>query len=88
MKFVECPTIGKRALSEFVYGGLYQPEPDQNQATQQQWSEFLFYRNSAPQTQEELWYHRPTGIWFLFSRNTLSDVISEVRLATEGVSRV
>lgn len=84
MKFVECPMIGRRALSEFTYGGAQQLEPEHTEVSDQSWSEFLFYRHSHPQTQKEWWHHRPTGIWYIFERNTLTDEISQVSLAVKG----
>jgi len=84
MKFVQCPDIGRRALSEFVYGGVQQAEPDHTVVSEKEWADFLFYRHSHPQVQLEWWYHRPTGIWFLFKRNTLTDEILKVSLASKG----
>ncbi|WP_373019571.1 sarcosine oxidase subunit delta [Thiomicrorhabdus sp.] len=83
MKFVSCPHIGNRALSEFTYGGALRNEPDFETVSDKQWADYVFHRHSEPKTQQEWWYHRPTGMWFIFTRNTLTDVISQVELATE-----
>lgn len=84
MKFVQCPLIGRRALSEFTYGGIVEKEPDQATVDEAGWTEYVFYRHSHPQTQKEWWYHRPSGIWFWFERNTLTDEISDISPAVRG----
>ncbi|MBD3611307.1 MAG: sarcosine oxidase subunit delta [Hydrogenovibrio crunogenus] len=84
MKFIDCPLLGKRALNEFVYGGSVKAEPDHDSVMQKEWSEHIFYRHSHPQIQKEWWYHRPTGMWFFFERDTLTDVIHHVSPATKG----
>ncbi|WP_130536649.1 sarcosine oxidase subunit delta [Thiomicrorhabdus indica] len=85
MKFVTCPSLGRRALSEFTYGGRLEKEPDQETVSEKEWTDYVFYQNGAPQTLKEWWYHRPTGIWFLFERNTLTDRITQVEFAKRGV---
>lgn len=84
MKFVNCPDIGRRALSEFTYGGVLELEPEFEGLTESEWTEHLFYKHSHPQEQKEWWYHRPTGMWFIFVRDTLTDVISSIKVATKG----
>ncbi len=84
MKFVDCPALGRRALSEFTYGGIVEVEPDFATVSESEWAEHVFYRHSQPQQQKEWWYHRATGMWFFFERNTLTDVISKVTVASKG----
>jgi len=84
MKFVNCPNLGKRALSEFSYGGIVEHEPDYATVTETEWTDHVFYRHSHPQEQKEWWYHRATGMWFFFQRNTLTDVVSKVTIASKG----
>lgn len=84
MKFITCPTIGTRALSEFIFGGLVESEPDFEGLSEQDWASHVFYRRSHPQVQKEWWYHRPTAMWFFFVRDTLTDEISQVSIAQKG----
>lgn len=86
MKFVECPDIGRRALSEFTYGGVVKRLPKTNDVNDKAWTDYLFYRHSHPQQQLEWWHHRPTGIWFWFERHTLMDQIVKVTVAASGVN--
>ncbi|MBN2606788.1 MAG: sarcosine oxidase subunit delta [Thiotrichales bacterium] len=86
MKFVTCPSLGKRALSEFTYGGRYEQEPAQETVSEKEWADYVFYHNGAPKVQIEWWYHRPTGIWFLFERDTLTDRINKVDFARKGMT--
>jgi len=84
MKFVDCPALGRRALSEFSYGGIVESEPDFETVSESEWAQHVFYRHSQPQQNKEWWYHRATGMWFLFERNTLTDEISNVSVANGG----
>lgn len=84
MKFIECPVLGRRALSEFNYGGVVEVEPDFQSVSDVEWANHVFYRHSHPQNQKEWWYHRATGIWFFFERNTLTDVITNITIAAGG----
>jgi sarcosine oxidase subunit delta len=71
MKLIPLPDLGPRPRSEFDYGGeLRRPPFDADQAA---WADYLFNRQGAPGLLREWWYHRPTGAWYLFERDTLSD---------------
>ncbi|MBS99875.1 MAG: sarcosine oxidase subunit delta [Oceanospirillaceae bacterium] len=83
MKLLDCADIGKRPITEFDYlGEIRIPPSDADEST---WADYVFNRNGAPGVLRERWYHRPTGRWFIFERDTLTDQIigqvdaSEVR---------
>ncbi len=46
MKFVTCPSLGRRALSEFTYGGRLEREPDQETVSEKEWADYVFYHNA------------------------------------------
>ncbi|KEA64169.1 Sarcosine oxidase delta subunit [Marinobacterium lacunae] len=76
MKLLDCPVIGKRPISEFDYLGEVRVPP--SQADELVWADYVFNRKGAPGVLRERWYHRPTGRWFVFDRDTLTDEIVAV----------
>ena len=79
MKIIDCPIIGRRAVSEFTIGGVLAPEPaDLGEYTAAAW---VYDRNSVPMQRTEWWFHGATQLWFTVRRDTASDEILEVRPA-------
>lgn len=76
MKLLDCPLIGQRAISEFDYVGEVRIPPVDGNATV--WADYVFNRQGAPGILRERWYHRPTGNWFIFDRDTLTDEVIAV----------
>lgn len=72
MKLIPCPGLGSRPRSEFDYAGEVRRPPVD--ASPDVWADHVFNRNGAPGVLREWWYHRPTGRWFVFERDTLRDV--------------
>lgn len=77
MKLFDCPVIGKRPISEFdYYGEIRRPPIDAaGESDQARWTDYVFNRNGAPGVLRELWYHRPTGRWYVMERDTISDEV-------------
>ena len=73
MKLIDCPHIGARSASEFVYGGEVRRPPLGEEVSDQQWAAYVFNRDSAPGVKREWWCHAPSGMWFVFERDTLTD---------------
>lgn len=73
MKLIECPILGPRPESEFVFGGDVRIPPKQDDADDKQWAAYVFNRDGAPGVKREWWYHGSSGIWFVFERNTLTN---------------
>lgn len=67
-----CPHCGERNVSEFRYGGEYNPRPKSpNEVDDQEWANFLFMRDNILGVQLEWWYHRAgCGSWFVAERHT------------------
>jgi len=78
MKILDCPHIGKRLQSEFVYAGEVQLQPDPNAADDQEWADYVFNHSGEPRVQYEWWYHGASGLWFVWQRNTLTDEFIKV----------
>ncbi|MBM4069660.1 MAG: sarcosine oxidase subunit delta [Planctomycetes bacterium] len=74
MKILTCPINGPRPITEFAYGGELREMPDPARATDAEWTDYVFNRNSVPSTKCEWWCHTSSGVWFIAVRDTASDV--------------
>lgn len=72
---IPCPWCGLRDLTEFRFGGeagvLRPLQPDQS--SDEQWADYLYYRNNLNGPQVERWVHAyGCRQWFELSRDTHS----------------
>ncbi|MEM7542337.1 MAG: sarcosine oxidase subunit delta [Pseudomonadota bacterium] len=79
MKYIECPTLGRRPYSEFAISGILEPEPSERPDMGA--ARWAFDRHSVPTVRTEWWYHTPSQLWFKVTRDTGNDRIAEVELA-------
>jgi sarcosine oxidase subunit delta len=81
MLHIPCPWCGKRAESEFRFGGeshVERPEPP-SVADDARWADYLFYRDNRKGMQAERWLHRfGCGRWFNMVRSSVSHEILAV----------
>ena len=86
---IPCPHCGVRDQDEFRFGGeatVIRPADPQS-ASDQAWSEYLFYRVNAMGPQLERWLHAfGCGEWFLIRRDTLTHEITEVLTMAEAMN--
>jgi len=75
MKLMTCPINGRRALSEFAYGGELRETQDPATASDQAWADYVFNRSGVPGVKTEWWCHTPSGVWFIAERDTTTDTI-------------
>lgn len=75
MKLIDCLHIGARPMSEFTFGGEVSIAPDPRLASDEAWADYVFNRDNTPGVKREWWYHTPSGMWFVFERNTVTDEI-------------
>ena len=75
MKLMTCPINGRRALSEFAYGGELRETQDPATASDQAWADYVFNRSGVPGVKKEWWCHTPSGVWFIAERDTTTDTI-------------
>ena len=75
MKLLRCPINGVRAMQEFAHGGELRSQPDETQATDAQWADYVFNRSGEPGVKKEWWYHLASGTWFVAERNTKTDEV-------------
>ena len=53
MKLMTCPINGRRAISEFAYGGELREMPDPAIASDQAWADYVFNRSGVPGVKTE-----------------------------------
>lgn len=87
MLSIRCPWCGPRCESEFCCGGeahLERPVPAE-QVTDEQWAQYLFYRDNTKGVYCERWCHRHgCGQWFNVARDTITHEIFAVYSMGEG----
>ena len=84
MKILNCPLNGPRNISEFTYGGEYNPLPDPEQSSKQAWAEHVFFHDNRAGLVTEWWMHTATAYWFLADRNTITDEILRTYRVSEA----
>ncbi len=75
MKIMPCPINGPRPIQEFQFGGELRDMPDPQQASDDQWADYIFNRTGEPGVKREWWYHVPSGTWFVAERDNVTDTI-------------
>ena len=79
MMQLNCPWCGVRDEPEFIYGGtthLARPGPD---ASDQEWGEYLFFRDNPKGLHHERWRHAyGCGQWFNVVRHTVTHEVRSV----------
>ncbi len=76
MMLIDCPECGPRNENEFHYGGqAHVPYPEAGGAhlTDQEWSEYLFFRDNTKGAFAERWLHSAgCRRWFNAVRDTVT----------------
>lgn len=76
MQAIPCPWCGKRAESEFRYGGESHVERPGLAADDGRWADYLYFRANTKGVQRERWQHqRGCGLWFNLVRDTATHAI-------------
>lgn len=89
MFLLSCPNCGLRNVSEFRFGGEYNPRPaDPLAASDENWIEYEFMRVNKMGVEKEWWYHRSgCGLWFLAERHTKThEVVTTYRWEEDGAA--
>lgn len=84
MKVIVCPINGSRPVSEFIYHGEVRQEPDQDNCSDAEWSDYVFNRSGIPAVKKEWWCHTPSNTWFIAERDTAKDHVIRTYLYGEG----
>jgi len=74
MLLIDCPYCGKRPEIEFAYGGEAHIARAPKDATDKEWTAFLYQRGNSRGDHAERWRHvRGCGRFFNAVRNTVTD---------------
>lgn len=91
MLLIECPWCGPRNETEYQYGGeahVAYPE-DPSQLSDQEWAEYLFYRNNPRGLLAERWAHAMgCRRWFNVIRDTVTYEIKSVYRIGESAPKI
>ena len=80
MMTIDCIYCGTRNASEFRYLGETGHRPDPNQATPEEWRDYLYFHCNPSGWTTERWLHRAGCRRFLIvERNTATNEIRAVR---------
>lgn len=81
MMLIPCPWCGPRPDSEFSAGGeahIVRP-PDPAALTDEQWGQYLYFRDNVKGAQCERWFHAyGCRRWFNVARDTVTHAITAV----------
>lgn len=82
MLVLTCPNCGARNVSEFRFGGEYNPRPrDPEAVSDEAWARYLYMRKNTMGVQTEWWYHSSgCGLWFLAERHTRTNSVVRTTL--------
>lgn len=76
---IPCPHCGVRDENEFAFGGEAHLERPPLEATDAEWTRYLFVRDNPLGVHAERWRHaRGCGQWFNLQRHTLTHEIVAV----------
>ena len=84
---IDCPNCRTRPVWEFHYGGPVQarPAPD---ASDEDWTAYLYNRPNIRGVQVEWWYHRSAcKMWFVVERDTRTNQVLCTRSHVSGGGR-
>ena len=80
MKYFDCPVIGERPASEFICAGSAIEGLANEDAAAVRHG--LYFGDATARIKREWWWHRPSQLWFLVTRDTRTDGVSEISLPT------
>jgi sarcosine oxidase subunit delta len=83
---IPCPYCGIRDQDEFRFGGESRARRPENpdQLSDEEWAEYLFYRDNVKGRHEELWVHSyGCRQWFNVTRDTCThEIVGSRRLGS------
>ncbi|MEM9317871.1 MAG: sarcosine oxidase subunit delta [Pseudomonadota bacterium] len=81
---IECPILGPRPETEFVYGGdATVKRPDMSERDPDAWLDYVFHRDNPRGIHKEYWQHIQARHWLVVERDTLTHEVIQASLARE-----
>ena len=82
---IACPQCGDRPGAEFDCGGTTGIARPPLSCSDEEWTEYLFFRRNPKGAHAERWRHtHGCGLWFNVARDTVTHEISAVCAITEA----
>ena len=82
---INCPILGLRPETEFVYGGdAAVKRPANAEQDMAPWLDYVFNRDNPRGTHREYWQHIQARHWLVVERDTLTHNVVDVTLAREA----
>ncbi|MGD9601065.1 MAG: sarcosine oxidase subunit delta [Gammaproteobacteria bacterium] len=82
MKHFDCPLIGRRPVSEFLCaGGAIHGLLQEDAAAARHG---VYFGDATARVKREWWFHRPSHLWFVIARDTATDEVTQVALASRA----
>ena len=86
---IKCPFCGERDHSEFTYGGDGSIDYPSLDASVEEWTNAIFFRENICGEQLETWHHtNGCRMWIKVIRNTMTHEISSVEFADNKVKKI
>ena len=73
---LSCPNCGPREVTDFAFGGEYNPRPSARPSLRDL-NTYIYFRRNVAGTQREWWHHRSgCRAWFLAERDTRTNAVA------------
>ena len=83
---IECPWCGVRNEDEFSYGGDATVERPADDASQDDWYDYVYTRNNPAGRHREYWHHiNGCRAWIRLERDTLTHEIFSIEPASPNL---
>ncbi len=80
MKIFNCPILGPRPASEFLCAGSALAGMQNDDLHDARHG--VYFGDATAKVKREWWFHRASQLWFLISRDTATDSVLEIALAS------
>ena len=83
---IQCPWCGVRNEDEFSYGGDATVERPTDEASQDDWYDYVYTRNNPAGRHREYWHHaNGCRAWLIMERDTVTHEIFSVNPASPNL---
>jgi len=85
MMRIPCICCGLRDETEFICGGTTHVRRPALQASDEEWGDYLFFRDNPKGLHLERWRHvQGCGLWFNLARDTVTHAVLSVYAITDA----
>ena len=89
MFIIKCPYCGERDHSEFTYGGDASIKYPSLDASKEEWTQAIFFRENIRGFQKETWHHiNGCRMWIQVERSTITHEIKRVKPCHPDINKL